>query len=307
MDASPYGGSGDNTLISWDVGTGDPVRTFTGHTQSVMSVAFSPMDASPSSGSGDNTLVPAGTLPAATACAPSPGIRTGCGVWRFPPMDASPLVGRTTDTLIPVGTTFATGDRVRTFTGHTDWVWSVAFSPDWTLRPQWVGRLTPRPGTLPPATACAPSPGIRVFWRVWRFSPTGRFALSGSHHGMILWDVATGDPVRTFIGHTSRVESVAFFPDWTLRPQWVLDNTLILWDVATGDPVRTFTGHTEVLRECGVFPDGRFALSGSDDDTLILWDMALDERPRTFTGHTSWVSSVAFSPDGRFALEWVCG
>jgi WD40 repeat protein len=48
----PHGGSGDNTLILWDVETGDPVRTFTGHTQSVMSVAFSPMDASPSVGRG---------------------------------------------------------------------------------------------------------------------------------------------------------------------------------------------------------------------------------------------------------------
>ncbi|MGV2438129.1 MAG UNVERIFIED_CONTAM: hypothetical protein LVT10_27265 [Anaerolineae bacterium] len=42
-----------------------------------------------------------------------------------------------------------------------------------------------------------------VHWDQCGVFPDGRFALSGSlDKTLILWDVATGDPVRTFTGHT---------------------------------------------------------------------------------------------------------
>ena len=105
------------------------------------------------------------------------------------------------------------------------------------------------------------------------FSPDGRFALSGSaDKTLILWDVATGDPVRTFTEHTDWVRSVAFSPDGRFALSGSFDNTLILWDVATGYPVRTFRGHTYWVLSVAFSPDGRFALSWSDDGTIRLWD-----------------------------------
>lgn len=46
------------------------------------------------------------------------------------------------------------------------------------------------------------------------YSPDGKTALSGSSdRTAILWDLVTGECVRTFQGHTGSILSAAFSPD----------------------------------------------------------------------------------------------
>ena len=49
-------GSGDSTLRLWDANTGEHRQTLEGHTNAVLSVAFSPDGDTIASGSGDNTI-----------------------------------------------------------------------------------------------------------------------------------------------------------------------------------------------------------------------------------------------------------
>jgi WD40 repeat protein len=138
------------------------------------------------------------------------------------------------------------------------------------------------------------------------FSPDGRLALSASEDQTLrLWDVATGETLRTFEGHTDAVYGCAFSPDGRLALSASTDGTLRLWDAASGQTVRTFEGHTGAVYDCAFSPDGRLALSASGypDDTLRLWDLASGQTVRTFEGHTSDVNSCTFSPDGRLALS----
>src|SRR5262245_66037149 len=76
------------------------------------------------------------------------------------------------------------------------------------------------------------------------FGPDGRSALSGSDNKKLkLWDLSSGQEIRTFTGHFDRVTSVAFAPDGRTALSGSFDTKVKLWDVASGREIRTFTGH----------------------------------------------------------------
>ena len=166
---------------------------------------------------------------------------------------------------------------IRTFTGHTGAVYSVAVSPN--------GRT-------------ALSGGCDEYDKNNRWQ-----CVRGS---VKLWDIASGSELRSFVGHTSDVFAVAFSPDGQTALSGGNDKTLKLWDVASGQELRSFAGHGGSIRKVMILPDGLTAISGSDDNTLKLWVIASARELRTFTGHTSWISSVAISPDGRSVLSSSC-
>ena len=75
-----------------------------------------------------------------------------------------------------------------------------------------------------------------------RLFSDGRTALSGSADETLkLWDLATGEEIRTFSGHKRSVNSVAFSPDGRKALSGSADKTLKLWYVASGDEFSTFT------------------------------------------------------------------
>jgi len=125
-----------------------------------------------------------------------------------------------------------TGSLVRTFTGHTSSVRSVAFSPDgqWALSGSWDNTL--KLWDVNNGSLVRSFEGHTSYVLSVAFSPDGQTAFSGSGDGTLkLWDVNTGSLVRSFEGHTDWVNSVAFSPDG----QWALsgsgDETLKLWDL----------------------------------------------------------------------------
>ena len=59
---------------------------------------------------------------------------------------------------------------------------------------------------------------------------------------MKLWDLATGQLLRTFEGHSGFVPSVAFSPDGVRVLSGSADGTMKLYKLETGDLVATLVG-----------------------------------------------------------------
>lgn len=225
-------GSDDKTIKLWRVSDGQLLRTLTGHSSYVYSVAFSPDGQTPSTGLRQSSAERSGQVLAS-------GSR-----------DETIKLWRASD-----------GKLLRTLKGHSDWVRSVAFSPD--------GR-----------TLASGSSDKTI--KLWQVS-----------------DPSAAGLLRTLKGHSNTVFSVAFSPDGRTLASGSNDKTIKLWRTSDGKLLRTLTGHSDWVRSVAFSPDGRTLASGSDDHTIKLWRVTDGKLLKTLTGHSYGVWSVAFSLDGR--------
>ena len=318
----------DRRLIMWDIATGIELRHLEGHTDPVLSLAFTPDGKHAISGAGD---IGTGTPDPQNDLVSKPGLwlwdlvesRAEMGqlrghrdwVWsvaispdgQWAASGSGPLRkpadGRA-DTSVRVWN-LETGDEMYRFEGHTDTVQSLIFTPDSDaiLSASWDG--TVRQWSL----TGGESEGRIIFeghtGRVLSIdlSVDGKRALTAStDDSIILWDVETGEELQRFEGHNGNVNQAVFNPEETMIASASFDGTVRLWDVASGEEMLRFEGHTAEVTGVAFSPDGKQLLSTSRDATVRLWDVASRERIYQFIGHNQATFGPSFSPDGRTAL-----
>lgn len=95
---------------------------------------------------------------------------------------------------------------------------------------------------------------------------------TGQRDGVVrLWDVMTGQTIKTLLGHREGIGSLALSPDKKLIAAASYDRTLRVWDVETRQNILTITSADALLR-IGFTPDGR-RVYGLDavNNTLLQW------------------------------------
>lgn len=248
----------DRTIKLWDIGTGQCIRTFEGHTEEyenqVTFVAFSPYEQHIVSGDSNGNLK----------------------LWEI-----------------------EGGQCLHTFENETSEMLTLRLDADGQYKPSPAAELNQKLWEVETGVFLHTFEGVRG---ARRYSLT---VSEGVHHWrkFELREIATGDILRTFEGHTDSVMSTSLSPNEQYALSGGNDRTVKLWDVNTGSCVRTFAGHADTVRVVCFSPDGLYALSGSDDRTLKLWEVQTGRCHRTVEGHKDGIRSAIFSPDGRYLLS----
>jgi WD40 repeat protein len=136
-------------------------------------------------------------------------------------------------------------------------------------------------------------------------TPDGRQAICGLNPDLEVWDLESGQLLKTLTGHRGVVSAVAVTADGRRAVSAAHDNTIKVWNLENWQLVRTLSGHGGTSYSVAVTADARLAVSGSSDLTVKVWSLENWQLVRTLTGHKrgselyAGVNSVAVTADGR--------
>lgn len=212
------------------------------------------------------------------------------------------------------------GEVLRTFQGQTGWIESLAFSPDgrtvasgtvtgavklWNVVSGELKRtLQDNSGKV---NFVAFSPDGHTLASAFCFADSAGTASSanssGTSSGTIeLWDLTSGQMVRTVQEHAPCAVSLAFSPDGRTLAAGNADDTIKLWDIASGGLTKTLRGHAASVTALAFSPvshAGHVLASGSSDRTIKIWNLADGAEIRSLQGHTGAVIAIIFNSNGH--------
>ncbi|TFK20327.1 WD40 repeat-like protein [Coprinopsis marcescibilis] len=273
-----------------------------GHTDRVVSVAFTPDGKNVVSGSGDNTIR---VWDAATGRGVGEPLRGHKGlIWSVAvSADGQRIVSGSVDGTVRIWDA-RTGQEVASspLRGSAE-IFSVAISHNGSRIV--AGSEDGKIQVWYAATgeqAIPPLEGHERWVRSIAISADGNQIVSGSGDSTVrVWDIQSGAEVMKMTGHTEYVVSVAISPDRSKLVSGSGDGTVRIWDAKTGQQVgEPLRGHTGEVNSVVFSPDSRRIVSGSDDNTIRIWDVETGKQVgKPLQGHTQWVYSVAISSDGK--------
>lgn len=171
------------------------------------------------------------------------------------------------------------------------------------------------------------------------FHPNRQLLATGDRNQIVrLWDLQTGQCVKTLHGKAGYVNDLAFTPDgtmlaiaggthvclWNMQseecqsiriPEYVTSvavsidgvvlavgtgkNSIQLWHMTSQTLITTLRGHTEDVWTIAFNPNGEQLASGSYDQTVRLWDAKSGRATHELKEHVGYVRELSYSPDGQ--------
>jgi WD40 repeat protein/serine/threonine protein kinase len=276
-------GGRDNDVWIWDVASGRALKRLTGHTDDIWAIAFLPRSRHVVSASRDGTVRfwDAATGQTQSVVSDPQGDAIGCCVVSPDGATLATASSRRSDEGQHLGLIYLWNLPTMTvrhvLRGHTDEVFSLAFSPDGrTLASSSRDRII-RLWDARTGRERASLPGHKGWVYCVTFSQDGNYLASAGQGGELkLWNAT---PVET--------------------PQLTHDDAAF----GAGDlSYRTLLGHTEAVRWLALDGAHNLLASGGNDLTVQLWDLQGPDAPLVIECKEGRLTSLAFTPDGASLL-----
>ena len=268
-----------------------------GHSDSVLTIAFSPDGKAIASGGADYTIKIWDVVSGRERRTLSGHADRVESVALSP--DGKMLASASDDNTVRLWDV-ASARPLATLKGHTNWVRSVAFSLDGKMLASGSDDHTIRLWDVASASPLGVLSGHSDGVISIAFSPDGKALASGSYDNTIrFWDVAGRRQRLVLKGHADSVTSVAFSPDGNALASGSADKTIRRWDVASGRELGMPIAQPLAVNSVAFSPNGKVLAAGGDDKTVRLWDLPGGREPRALIGHATAITSVAVSPDGK--------
>jgi WD40 repeat protein len=283
----------DHTARLWDVAVQKELQKLQGHTWWVWSAEFSP---------DGEQIVTAGQDGKAVVWRRSPPNSSGDAIPKSPAESERPF------------------ERTLEFTRHNGPVYAARFAPagDSVATAGYDGRVllwNPRTepgvdiglridGVPDPPTQATELAAHRGPVRTLAFAPNGMtLASGGQDNAVIVWDLASGKPLKQLRGHASHVRSVAYSPDGQRVLSGGRDAQLKLWRPDAYAEERLLTAEDQDSRDAVLSAsfsvDGKNVVTAGRDRSASVWSAASLERLHHFAeGHEFLATSAQFFAGG---------
>jgi WD40 repeat protein len=130
------------------------------------------------------------------------------------------------------------------------------------------------------------------------FSHDGKLLASGAADKFVkVHDVASGNLVRSFEGHTHHVLGVTFKADGSRIASAGADNAIKVWNMETGEQFRTISNYSKQVTSITYIGVGDNLVSGSGDKQVKMHRSNDGGNYRNFGGATDFVYSVSCNRD----------
>lgn len=140
------------------------------------------------------------------------------------------------------------------------------------------------------------------------FSGDGKVAATSEQDVIVLWEVATGEPMMR-LSFPVKIKALALSQHGDYVLLALYDRTAVYFDVIENRVVQILEHDgkavnspiNQLINTVAISPSGKYALTGGDDTTARLWKLETGKQLRSWK-HETPVNIVTFYPKGGYVL-----
>ena len=130
------------------------------------------------------------------------------------------------------------------------------------------------------------------------FDPNSKYLVSGSSDYVRIWDIQTGDLVKTLNEHKVLLRDITFSPDGKVMAV-VGNSELVLFSIQDKKILDNINAN---INSINYSEDGRYILTTSDDGSIEIGNASSYKRLLVMKGHSNKVTTATFSNDLRYQV-----